>query len=67
MEGPGAIDREGYEAFPDLSFDPEETSGDPVTVTGMSFLHLEDGEIVEAHADYDLLGLLRQIGAVPGM
>lgn len=103
MEGPGAIDREGYEAFltaqfeafPDLSFDVEETIGDPdgermavrwtahgthdgafgevpatgeaVTVTGMSFLHLEDGEIVEAHVDYDLMGLLRQIGAVPGM
>lgn len=103
MEGPGAIDRDGYEAFlttqfeafPDLSFDVEETVVDPdgervavrwtahgthdgvfgdipatgetVTMTGMSFLHFEDDEIVEAHVDYDLLGLLRGIGAVPGM
>ena len=102
MGDPGAIDRDAYEAFltaqfeafPDLSFDVEETIVDPdgkrtavrwtahgthdgtfgeipatgeaVTVTGMSFLHLDDDEIVEAHTDFDMLGLLRQIGAVPG-
>lgn len=40
-------------------------TGESATVTGMSFLHIEDGEIVEVHNNHDMLGLLQQIGAIP--
>jgi steroid delta-isomerase-like uncharacterized protein len=36
-------------------------SGRAIEVTGMFFDRLEDGRIVETWANYDLLGLLRQI------
>ena len=36
-----------------------------VTYTGIMLLRLQDGRIVEEWSEADLLGLLRQIGAVP--
>ncbi|WP_418281457.1 ester cyclase [Halorubrum sp. DTA98] len=40
-------------------------TGEAVTVTGMSFLHIEDGEISRVHSNQDMLGLLRQLDAIP--
>jgi steroid delta-isomerase-like uncharacterized protein len=99
MTGPEAIDADEYasflsmhfEAFPDLSFEIDETvvegdsvsvrwtargthegdlmdipaTGETVTVTGMSLLHIEDGEIVEVYSNQDMLGLLQQLDAIP--
>lgn len=101
MSGPDAIDRDEYraflemylEAFPDLSFEIEETisddqgdrvsvrwtshgthegdlmdipaTGRPVTVGGISVMHIEDGKITEVHNNHDRLGLLEQLDAIP--
>lgn len=40
-------------------------TGKTVTVTGMSFIHIEDGEIVETYTNHDRLGLLEQLDALP--
>ncbi|ADJ14005.1 ester cyclase [Halalkalicoccus jeotgali] len=99
MTGPEPIDREEYEtflsmyfeAFPDLSFEIEETisdgdrvgvrwtsrgthtgelmdlpvTGKPVTVTGLSFIHIDGGMITAVYNNHDRLGLLEQLGAIP--
>jgi steroid delta-isomerase-like uncharacterized protein len=41
-------------------------SGGRVSIQGIIILRLVDGQIVEAWNSYDQLGLLRQIGALPG-
>lgn len=41
------------------------TTGKPVTVTGITFVHIEDGRIVTVYNNYDRLGLLEQLGAFP--
>lgn len=40
-------------------------TGKPVTVTGITFVHIEDGRIVTVYNNYDRLGLLEQLGAFP--
>jgi len=40
-------------------------SGRPVEVTGMSIERFAGGQIVESWVNFDLLGLLQQVGAVP--
>ena len=40
-------------------------TGTSVAVTGMSFVHVEDGEIVEVYNNHDMLGLLQQLDAIP--
>jgi predicted ester cyclase len=41
-------------------------SGNPVEVTGITVDCIEGGKVVETWANYDDLGMLQQIGAVPG-
>jgi predicted ester cyclase len=41
-------------------------TGRQVTATGIGIGRIADGRIVEAWAAYDALGLLRQLGALPG-
>jgi steroid delta-isomerase-like uncharacterized protein len=36
----------------------------PVTVTGMSFARIRDGKAVEAWNNWDMMGLLQQIGQI---
>jgi steroid delta-isomerase-like uncharacterized protein len=38
----------------------------PVVAQSMAFYRLADGKIIEERAQLDMLGILRQIGAVPG-
>jgi predicted ester cyclase len=38
-----------------------------VTVTGLNYCRLRNGRIVEEWDNWDTLGMLRQIGAVPEM
>lgn len=41
-------------------------TGRSVSVQGIIILRMVDGQIVEAWNSYDQLGLLRQVGALPG-
>ena len=41
-------------------------TGRPVSVTGITIQHFRDGKVVEGWTDWDGMGLLKQIGAVPG-
>ena len=38
-------------------------SGRPVAVTGMSFVRVRDGQILEAWNNWDIFGMMQQIGA----
>jgi steroid delta-isomerase-like uncharacterized protein len=40
-------------------------TGNQVTITGVTINRLSDGEIVESWSNYDALGMMQQIGAVP--
>lgn len=40
--------------------------GNPFVIDGMSWLRFKDGKFVEARINEDTLGLLQQIGALPG-
>ena len=40
-------------------------TGSPATVTGMSVVRIAGGKIVEAWNNWDLMGLMQQIGMVP--
>lgn len=40
-------------------------TGQAVTVTGMTFLHIDDGKVVETYSNQDMLGLLQQLDAIP--
>ena len=42
-------------------------TGRRVSIQGIIVLRMVDGQIVEAWNSYDQLGLLRQIGALPGL
>jgi steroid delta-isomerase-like uncharacterized protein len=42
-------------------------SGKVGEATGMALFRLADGKIAEAWVNYDMLGLLQQIGAIPAM
>jgi steroid delta-isomerase-like uncharacterized protein len=41
-------------------------SGKRVAWNGISIYRIEDGKVVDEHGEEDGLGLLRQIGAIPG-
>ncbi len=40
-------------------------SGERITMTGTSIDRFEGGKIVEEWPEYDLLGVMRQLGALP--
>jgi steroid delta-isomerase-like uncharacterized protein len=40
-------------------------TGRPVTLTGIDFSRVVDGKIAEHWAQFDLVGMLQQIGAIP--
>jgi steroid delta-isomerase-like uncharacterized protein len=40
-------------------------SGNPVEVTGITIDRIEGGKVVETWANYDALGMMQQVGAVP--
>lgn len=42
-------------------------TGRSVTTSGISVVRVSDGKIVEDHTQWDALGLMQQIGAVPAM
>ncbi|GAB7017884.1 ester cyclase [Halostagnicola bangensis] len=44
-----------------------EPTGERVSVSGMEMYRVEDGEITEMWTNYDALGLLQELGAVPSL
>ena len=40
-------------------------TGERITMSGIMIDRLEDGKMVEEWPEYDLLGVMRQLGAVP--
>jgi steroid delta-isomerase-like uncharacterized protein len=40
-------------------------TGRPVTVAGTDVVHIRDGKIVEHWANFDQLGMMQQLGALP--
>jgi predicted ester cyclase len=40
-------------------------TGNQVTITGLTINRISDGKIVENWSNYDALGMMRQIGAIP--
>jgi len=54
---------EGTHSGPGLGVSP---TGRRVSIQGIVILRMVDGQIIEAWNSYDQLGLLRQIGALPG-
>jgi predicted ester cyclase len=40
-------------------------SGQTVTITGMGIVRVEDGQIAESWWEFDALGLMTQLGAIP--
>ena len=40
-------------------------TGKQVTITGIDFSHIVDGKIAEHWAQFDVLGMMQQIGAIP--
>jgi predicted ester cyclase len=40
-------------------------TGNQVTITGLTINRISDGKIVESWSNYDALGMMRQIGAIP--
>ena len=42
-------------------------TGKQVTVSGITFSRLENGKVVEEWTNWDTLGMLQQLGAVPAM
>jgi steroid delta-isomerase-like uncharacterized protein len=40
-------------------------TGRTVTITGMGFARIEDGRLVESWWDFDAIGLMQQLGAIP--
>ena len=41
-------------------------SGKPIVVTGISIVRIAGGKIVEEWESFDQLGMMQQIGAIPG-
>jgi len=41
-------------------------TGRPIKVQAMNFYRFSNGQIIEEYGQPDMLGLLQQIGAVPG-
>ena len=41
-------------------------TGKPVTISGINIMRIADGKIVEHWVQYDVMGIMQQIGAIPG-
>ena len=41
-------------------------TGNQISLSGINIMRVADGKIVEHWVNYDALGLMQQIGAIPG-
>jgi predicted ester cyclase len=44
-----------------------EPTGKQVTVSGLTISRLENDKIVEEHQNWDVFGMMQQLGAVPAL
>ena len=64
-EGDRVATRLTWTALHSGEFNGVPASNRPVRVCGDAFDRIEDGRVVEHHAQFDVMGLMVQIGAVP--
>ena len=64
-EGDRVATRLTWTALHTGEFNGVPASNRPVRVCGDAFDRIQDGRLVEHHAQFDMLGLMVQIGAVP--
>lgn len=64
-EGDGVATRLTWTALHTGEFNGIPASNRPVRVCGDAFDRIADGKVVEHHAQFDVMGLMLQIGAVP--
>lgn len=64
-EGDTVATRLTWTALHTGDFNGVPASNRPVRISGDAFDRIEDGRLVEHHAQFDLMALLTQIGAVP--
>ena len=64
-EGDRVATRLTWTALHTGEFNGVRASNRPVRVCGDAFDRIQDGRLVEHHAQFDMLGLMVQIGAVP--
>ncbi len=64
-EGDTVATRLTWTALHTGEFNGVPASNRPVRISGDAFDRIEDGRLVEHHAQFDLMGLMMQIGAVP--
>jgi predicted ester cyclase len=64
-EGDRVATRLTWTALHSGEFNGVPASNRPVRVCGDAFDRIQDGKLVEHHAQFDMLGLMVQIGAVP--
>lgn len=64
-EGDRVATRLTWTALHSGEFNGVPASNRPVRVGGAAFDRIEDGRVVEHHAQFDVMGLMVQVGAVP--
>lgn len=64
-EGDRAVIRWVAEGTHSADFQGVAATGNPIKVRGISIMHFRNGKIVEGWDNWDQLGLLTQIGAIP--
>lgn len=64
-EGDRVATRLTWTALHSGEFNGVSASNRPVRIAGDAFDRIEDGRLVEHHAQFDLMGLMVQIGALP--
>jgi steroid delta-isomerase-like uncharacterized protein len=64
-DGPFVVFRDHVEAKSQAPFFGVPANGKPLAWTEIHFLRVEDGQIVEHWTNFDQLGILRQLGAIP--
>ncbi len=64
-EGDTVATRLTWTALHTGDFNGVAASNRPVRICGDAFDRIEDGRLVEHHAQFDLMGLMVQLGAVP--
>ena len=64
-EGPFVVFRENVEAKSQAPFFGVPANGKQLAWTEIHFLRVDNGQIVEHWTNFDQLGILRQLGAIP--
>ena len=64
-EGDKVVGRFDAEGTHNGEFFGVPASGKPVKVSGINIMRIADGKIAEHWVQYDIMGMMQQIGAIP--